>query len=68
MDELDEKQVHLLEEIFEAAPSSSRLSQWEQNFLCELQERFEVYRAKTQITDRQWESLHQIERKLFGAG
>ena len=50
--------------IFADAEETTRLSQWEEEFIDSLRERVLQYGRRTMISDKQWEILERIEDKL----
>jgi hypothetical protein len=54
-----------VQEILADAETTTRLSDWEQNFLDTLRERVLKYGDSTLVTPKQWTVIRRIEEKLY---
>ena len=57
-----------LEEFLADCLTSSRLSAWEQQFTSGVRSRFELYKTKLVMSEKQWDQVHRIEQKIYAAG
>ena len=53
-------------ELLHDAESTTRLSDWENEFLDSLRDRVVRYGADTVVSEKQWAVLKRIEAKLYG--
>lgn len=57
--------LKVFQEIYQDAQATTRLSQWEMDFLDSLNERVLVYGNRTYLSPRQLEVFRRIETKLY---
>jgi hypothetical protein len=63
---LDQKQHAWIDELLKDAEASTRLSDWEQQFMDDLRQRRALYGvAGLRLSDRQMNTLRRIEQKLY---
>ncbi len=65
MADLEEKDMKLLQEIFTDAETTTRLSDWETNFIDDMRGRFLQYGASIRISDKQWATIKKIEERMY---
>lgn len=60
---LTKDQEKALKDILSAAQISTNLSEWEQQFIDDMTDKYEEYGEDLRLSDKQWEILHRIETK-----
>lgn len=63
--DLSEDQTTWLEELLKDCESTTRLNDWEGNFVDGIRDRFLQHRERTRISPRQMEILRKIEAKVY---
>lgn len=63
---IEDKEFRELSELVdEALENNHRLNSWETNFMTEMGVKLNEYGTKAIISAKQWETIENIERKLF---
>lgn len=63
---MTEKELGRLDDILkDAAAHPSRLTQWERDFMPGIQRGRNMLGLRMELSEKQWEVLERIERKLF---
>lgn len=65
-----EDEIYKLQLIFtgiEEQGATCDITDWERSFMADMQERFNEYRERTRISDKQWAIIDRIYDKVIGA-
>lgn len=63
---IDEEQEQELTEILDDLSNSSTLTDWEKQFLGDMNLRFEKFGEQIRLSTKQWDILHRIHREKGG--